>query len=90
MTSLYNAMFDDIPMFVVPGTENSDVIEYETNEERIVRLINERTVKQTMEEIRRLETKLLHVELIGPWRQKKLPEASGESLNYLLLVGGNE
>lgn len=76
MTSLYDTMFDDIPMFVVPGTENSDVIEYETNEQRNVRLINERKVEQTLEEIRRLEVQLLQVELIGPWRQNRLPEAT--------------
>lgn len=40
-----------------------------------VRLFNERKVEQTLEEIRRLETQLLQVELIGPWRQKRLPEA---------------
>lgn len=76
MTSLYDTMFDDIPMFVVPGTENSDVIEYETNEQRNVRLFNERKVQQTMEEIMRLETQLLQVELIGPWRQERLPETT--------------
>lgn len=74
MTSLYDTMFDDIPMFVVPGTENSDVIQYETNEQMNVRLINEMKVKQTLEEIRRLEIQLLQVELTGPWRQKSLPE----------------
>ena len=56
MTSLYDAMFDDIPMFVVPGTEDSDVIEYETNEQRNVRLMNEMKVKQVMEDIIRLQT----------------------------------
>lgn len=76
MTSLYDALFDDIPMFVVPGTESSDVIEYETNEQRNVRLINERKVEQTLEEIRRLEIQLLQVELFGPLRQKRLPEAA--------------
>lgn len=76
MTSLYDALFDDIPMFVVPSTESSDVIEYETNEQRNVRLFNEMKVKQTLEETRRLETQLLQVELIGPWRQKRLPEAT--------------
>lgn len=76
MTSLYDALFDDIPMFVVPGTENSDVIEYETNEQRNVRLINEMKVKQTLEEIRRLEVQLLQVEIIGSWKQKRLPEAN--------------
>lgn len=73
MTSLYDALFDDIPMFVVPGTEDSDVIEYETNEQRNVRLFNERKVEQTLEEIRRLEVQLLQIELIGPWKQKRLP-----------------
>lgn len=76
MTSLYDTMFDDIPMFVVPGTENSDVIQYETNEQMNVRLINEMKVKQTMEEIRRLEIQLLQVELTGPWRQNRLLEAT--------------
>lgn len=76
MTSLYDVMFDDIPMFVVPSTENSDVIEYETNEQRNVRLFNERKVEQTMEEIRRLETQLLQVELTGPWMKKSLPKAT--------------
>ena len=76
MTSLYDTMFDDIPMFVVPGTENSDVIEYETNEQRNVRLINEMKVKQTLEEIKRLEIQLLQVGLIGPWRQKRISEAT--------------
>lgn len=75
MTSLYEEMFDTIPMFVVPGTENSDVIEYETNEQRNVRLLNEMQVKQALEDIRRLEIQLLQVELIGPRRQKRLPEA---------------
>lgn len=76
MTSLYDALFDDIPMFVVPGTENSDVIQYETNEQMNVRLINEMKVKQTLEEIRRLEVQLLQIELTGPWRQNRLPEAT--------------
>ena len=76
MTSLYDALFDDVPMFVVPGTEDSDVIEYETNEQRNVRLINEMKAKQTLEEIRRLEIQLLQIELIGPWRQKRLLEAT--------------
>lgn len=76
MTSLYDTLFDDIPMFVVPGTENSDVIEYETNEQRNVRLINEMKVKQTLEEISRLEVQLLHAKLIGPWKRKILPEAT--------------
>ena len=76
MTSLYDALFDDIPMFVVPSTEGSDVIEYETNEQRNVRLFNEMKAKQTLEETRRLETQLLQVELIGPWRRKRLPEAT--------------
>lgn len=76
MTSLYDVMFDDIPLFVVPGTEDSDVIEYETNEQRNVRLINERMVQQTLEDIRRLEVQLLQIDLIGPWRQKRLPEAT--------------
>ena len=76
MTSLYDALFDDIPMFVVPGTENSDVIQYETNEQRNVRLINEMKVKQTLEEIRRLEIQLLQIELTGPWRQNRLLEAT--------------
>ena len=76
MTSLYDVMFDDIPMFVVPGTENSDVIEYETNEQRNVRLITEIKVKHTLEEIRRLEIQLLQVEIIGSWKQKRLPEAN--------------
>lgn len=65
---------DDIPMFVVPGTESSGVIEYETNEQRNVRLINDMETKQKLEEIRRLEIQLLQVKLIGPWRQKRLPE----------------
>ena len=76
MTSLYDVMFDDIPMFVVPGTEDSDVIEYETNEQRNVRLINERIVQQTLEDISRLEVQFLQAELIGPWRKKRLPEAT--------------
>ena len=76
MTSLYDTMFDDIPMFVVPSTENSDVIEYETNEQRNVRLFNEMKVKQTMEEIMRLEIQLLQVELTGPWMKKSLPETT--------------
>lgn len=76
MTSLYDILFDDIPMFVVPGTESSSVIEYETNEQRTVRLINEAKVKQKLEEIRRLEIQLLQVKFIGPWRQKRLPEST--------------
>ena len=76
MTSLYDTMFDDIPMFVVPSTENSDVIEYETNEQRNVRLFNEMKVKQTMEEIMRLEIQLLQVELTGSWMKKSLPETT--------------
>lgn len=79
MTSLYDALFDDIPMFVVPGTESSGVIEYETNEQMIVRLMNKRKVEQAMEEMRRLETQLLQVGLIGPWRQKRLPILAGDA-----------
>jgi len=65
MTSLYDKLFDDIPMFVVPGTEDSDVIEYETNGQRNVRLVNEMIIKQSIEEINRLQTQLSQVELIG-------------------------
>lgn len=54
MTSLYDTMFDDVPMFVVPGTENSDVIEYETVMQMNVRLLNEARLKQQMEEIERM------------------------------------
>ena len=77
MNSLYDVLFGDIPPFVVPGTEDSDVIEYETNEQRTVRLINESRVKQTLEEIMQLKIKLLQVELIGPWRRKRLPDSTG-------------
>lgn len=76
MTSLYDVLFDDIPMFVVPGTENSDVIQYETNMQRNARLLNEARIKQQMDEIGRLITQMKHVELIGPWKQKRLPEAT--------------
>lgn len=65
MTSLYDALFDDIPMFIVPGTEDSDVIKYETNEQRNVRLGNEMLIKQSIEEINRLQTQLSQIELIG-------------------------
>ena len=82
MTSLYDVLFDDIPMYVVHGTENSDVIEYETNEQRNVRLFNEMEVKHTLEEIRRLEIQLLQVDLIGPWKQKRLPEATQYDWEY--------
>ena len=41
MDSLYDALFDDIPLFVVPGTEDSDVIEYETHEQRNARLLKQ-------------------------------------------------
>lgn len=75
MTSLYEQLFDDIPLFVVPGTENSDVIEYETNMQRNARLLNEARIKQQMDEIARLRIQLRHAELIGPWKRKRLPEA---------------
>ena len=61
MTSLYDTMFDDIPLYVVPGTEDSDVIEYETNEQMNVRLMKEIQVKQVMEDIRRLQTQPFQV-----------------------------
>ena len=66
MSSLYGMLFDDIPLFVVPGTEDSEVIEYETSTQRTVRLFNEAMVKQQMEEIERLRIKLMQVEIIGP------------------------
>ena len=74
MTSLYEELFDDIPLYVVPGTENSDVVEYETNMQRNARLLNEARIKQQMDEIGRLIAQMKHVELIGPWKQKRLPE----------------
>jgi len=59
MTSLYNTMFDDIPLYVVPGTEDSDVIEYETNEQMNVRLMNKMRAEQQMAEIERLRIQAL-------------------------------
>ena len=55
MSSLYDVLFDDIPLFVVPETEDSEVIEYETAMQRNVRFCNEAKAKQQMEEIARLE-----------------------------------
>ena len=66
MTSLYEQLFDDIPLFVVPGTENSDVIEYETNMQRNARLLNEARIRQQMDEIERLRMQLRHVKRDDP------------------------
>ena len=76
MSSLYDVLFDDIPLFVVPETEDSEVIEYETAMQRNVRFCNEAKAKQQMEEIERLRIKLTQVEIIGPWKQKRLPKAN--------------
>lgn len=59
MNSLYDMLFDDIPLYVVPGTEDSDVIEYETNEQMNVRLMNKMRVEQQMAEIERLRAQAL-------------------------------
>ena len=75
MSSLYDMLFDDIPLFVVPGTEDSEVIEYETSTQRNVRLLNEAMARQQIEDIERLRIKLTQVEIIGPWKQKRLTEA---------------
>lgn len=76
MTSLYEQMFDDIPLYVVHGTEDSDVIEYETNAQRCVRILNETRLNDTLREIRRLEIEIVHAKLVGTWMQKRLPERS--------------
>ena len=76
MDSLCDTLFDDIPMFVVPGTENSDVIEYETAMQMNVRLLNEARLKQQMEEMERMRIQVKQVEIIGPWKQTSLPEAT--------------
>lgn len=76
MTSLYDTMFNDIPMFVVPSTENSDVIEYETAMQMNARLLNEARLKQQIEEVERIRIQVKQVEIIGPWKQKRLPETT--------------
>lgn len=58
MTSLYEELFDDIPLFVVEGTEDSDVIVYETNEQRNLRLVNEYWIAEQQQEIERLMNEL--------------------------------
>lgn len=77
MTSMYEQMFDDIRLYVVHGTEDSDVIEYETNAQRNARILNETKLNDTLREIRRLEIEIMHAKLVGPWMQKRLPERSG-------------
>ena len=58
MTSLYDELFDDIPLFAVEGTEDSDVIVYETNEQRNLRLMNEHWIARQQKEIERLMNEL--------------------------------
>lgn len=67
MTSLYDLLFDDIPLYVVPGTEDSEVIEYETSEQRTVRLLNEEKIRQTMGEIERLKAQLAQADTQHDW-----------------------
>ena len=58
MTSLYEELFDDIPLFVVEDTEDSDVIVYETNEQRNLRLMKECWIAEQQKEIERLINEL--------------------------------
>ena len=76
MTSLYDTLFDDIPLFVVPGTEDSDVIEFETNMQRNARLVNEDRIRHMMDEIDRLRTQTAHIMPAGLWRQGCLTDGS--------------
>lgn len=49
---------DVIQLYAMPNKDGSDVIEYETNEQRIVRLLNENIIRsmQDMAETMRAET----------------------------------
>ena len=76
--SMYDHMFDDIPMFVVPGTENSKVIRYETNMQRAARLMSEARIRQLEDNIDQLRIQIAHAKLVGPWKQNRLPERCGE------------
>ena len=73
--NLYELLTNRIPLFAVPGTEDSDVVEYETVDQRFFRGMEEAYVKQLKETNERLRIQLAHVELIGPWEQKRLPES---------------
>jgi len=58
MTNLYEEAFGVIPLFVVPGTEDSEVVKYETVTQMNLRLINEKRIGMQMEEIQRLRMQL--------------------------------
>ena len=57
MASLYDALYPDgpIPLFVREDTAESDVIVYETNEQRNARLFNEMMVQSLQEQIEMLQ-----------------------------------
>lgn len=76
MVSLYELMFDDIPLLVVPGTEDSEVIEYETSMQRNVRLMNEYKLRQLREQIEKLKLENAYLEITVLCRQKLLPEST--------------
>lgn len=53
---------DEIYLFAVEGTEDSDVIVYETIEQRTLRFVNECGIKQRQEELNRLMEKIAHLQ----------------------------
>ena len=63
MTSLYEEDFGVIPFFVVPGTEDSEVVRYETVTQMNLRLINEKRIEMQMEEIQRLRMQLASADM---------------------------
>lgn len=69
-TSLYEHLFNEIPMFAVQSIEGSDVVEYETSMQRTVRLLNETKTKQQMEEIARLRNQLAQVDTVSKSRKE--------------------
>lgn len=51
-------ILDYIPLFVIPETENSSVIECETNEQRTVRIMMEDKINHFKSKIEKLEHEL--------------------------------
>ena len=62
MDNPHTSQHNEIYLFAVESTEDSDVIVYETAEQRNLRFINERGIKQRQEELNRLMEEIAHLQ----------------------------
>lgn len=79
-----------IPLFVIPETENSNVIECETSEQRTVRIMREDKINHIKSEIEKLEHELYNKNTLKGYKMTKGREH--DILKYvgtpLMIVGG--